>query len=219
MLDTCYVLNKQQLLYLSFKKYAFIDFQEAGGILVSKYFGSYLFKCLFLQDNQQVFPSAGISHKCRMQFLCLFSIPHFNIRHPLHYPHGTLKSNCQYTQSLPRTEVCQSPQARDFGSLAALKDLNLNKQGTFLEGFKVTLYKLQLEASHKLYITLASAAIFLLGLLTSLWDYTSLFFSGHIDFFSSVISTHFIFISQIWTQGGLQLGVYKASGQEHKKAT
>lgn len=145
-----------------------------------------------------------------MQFLGLFSILHFNIRHPLHYPRGTLKSNCQYTQSLPGTEICQSPQARDFGSLAALKDLNLNKQSTFLEGFKVMLYKLQLEASHKLYITPGSAAIFLLSSLTISCDYASLFFSGHIDFFCSVIFTRFIFISQVWTQGGLQLGVYKA---------
>ena len=65
------------------------------------------------------------------------------------------------------------------------------------------LCKLQLEASHKLYITPVSAAIFLLGSLTISCDYTSLFFSGHIDFFSSVIFTRFVFISQVWTQGGL----------------
>jgi hypothetical protein len=50
----------------------------------------------------------------------------------------------------------QAPQKRAFGCFAALKCLILNKQCTFMEGFKTMLCKLQLLASHKLHVTLAS---------------------------------------------------------------
>ena len=72
---------------------------------------------------------------------------------PLPAPLSLIVNISSETNLLPkRTGECQSPQARDFRSLAAFKYLILNKQGTFLERFKATLCNLQLVASHKLHI-------------------------------------------------------------------
>lgn len=101
---------------------------------------------------------------------------------------------------------------KSLGSLAAFKGLILNKQRTLLEGFKTMLYKLQLVASHKLYITPAST-IFLKCLFAGSWDWTSLFYCGQIYFSSPFIPTHFVLnIPGVHLAGclqGPQLGTHK----------